>query len=148
MSKFTPSTSQIRGLFDKQVWFNDHALSLDDVHFNATGQILRMPLKDIKKIRDCHETSDRIGQYNVKHDGPCSVYLEDAIRAFFHVDALDEITPAMLVGARIWYKNQPLHTFNVGVNLIKSKILKIKAHDESEARQLVPGNLEVAYIKA
>lgn len=148
MPKFTPSTSQIRGRFDRQIWFNDNALSLGDVNFNATGQVLALSVKDIKKLRDCHESSDRLGQANVEHDGPCSVYIEQSILDFFHLDSINEITPALLSGARAWYKRQPLRTFNVRVKSVKYKNLRIKARDESEVRQLVPKNQEVAYIKA
>jgi hypothetical protein len=83
----------------------DNAISLEAVNFDATKYVLKLPLKKLQAIRDCHETSDRIGQAHVDHDGPCSVYLEDTICEFFNVTSLKEIDAELLRKARAWLKS-------------------------------------------
>ncbi|HDR8994464.1 TPA: hypothetical protein QDB01_000341 [Burkholderia vietnamiensis] len=92
--------TRIMGTYVQQVWIRDNAEEVERVEFDATLHVLCMDYERLISVRDCDETSDAIGNAHVEWDGPHSVLIEDSIRAFFGVDSLSAITPAMHQAAR------------------------------------------------
>lgn len=138
MKTFTPATPSIIGTFDRQIWTGpkeDRSESIGDVEFDATSLILNMPLAQIKKIQDCSETSDRIGQDLVEHDGPCSVYIEGAICEFFSVIGVQEITSAMLKGAKQWLNNLPEKVYVARLAFTTYVDIPVRVHHPSQVKQ-------------
>lgn len=72
-----------------------------DEAFDATAYILNMPFEALVEVSDSHDSSDTIGLAHVHHDGPHTVYIEDAMCSFFGVDDLNEVTPAAVEAKRI-----------------------------------------------
>ena len=140
MSKpFTPKTTSITGTFDKQRWTGpkeDRAESIGEVEFDATFVILQMPLKKIKQLEDCNESSDRIGQELVPHDGPCSVYIESGVCGFFGVSKLGEITPAMFAAAKQWFFNLPTKPYVARLKFVTYVDVPVQARHPSEVNSL------------
>ena len=143
-SKFTPGITNIEGVFDRQVWQNDNAVSIGETKFSATAQILRMPLAKIRALEDCSENTDQLGQQFVTHDGPCSVYITASIAKFFGVEDIKNINLVLLTSARKWYDELPKETFTITLKVSSLRRTIVRARDLSEAtlklqRQIKPG---------
>jgi hypothetical protein len=117
----------IIGSFEKQRWIDDHAESIETVEFDATETILSLPLNQIKELVDCTYSTDAIGEENVIHDGPFSVYVTHNICKFFKVDDLNDITEENISAAKKWFAQQPEKEFTIKVETGNVKIVKLKA---------------------
>lgn len=56
---------------------------LEELEFDATNYVLRMPFDQIIKIMDSDTSSDYIGMSHVDWDGMFEVCIEDAVSAYF-----------------------------------------------------------------
>jgi hypothetical protein len=136
---FQPGSSGIIGHFEKQQWTGprgDRAESLGEVEFDATDDILQMRAAELRKVKDCDETSDAIGQGHVDHDGPCEVRIESAICEFFKVSDVADITNGMLQNARKWLQSQPAGNYRARISVTTYIDLPISARHISQVQRL------------
>lgn len=129
---------RIIGRFDKQRWagrHEDNAVSIGEVEFDATERILGMKLWEIHELKDCDESSDYLGQEFIKHDGPHSVYIEDAIQAFFEVSDVKKITQNHLNTAIREMEAEPLVDYAVDVNraVVQTRTIIVQARSPGDA---------------
>lgn len=127
-------TNFIIGRYDKQRWAGpkeDRAESIGEETFDATDYILRKQPLWIRNIRDCNEKSDHIGNMYVQHDGPHSVYIEDAMCAFFGVENVTEIDQAALDKAKARYAALPSIPFRVTIQRHVTQERTITLHAKS-----------------
>jgi hypothetical protein len=133
--QFQPGTPSIIGAFEKQRWSGpkaNHAELVEEATFDATAYILQLPARETQRIKDCDGSSDDIGQRHVDHDGPCSVYIEQAIRDFFKVENLADVTPALLQKARAWLRSLPEKHYTVRLRLTNFVDVTVKSRHPSE----------------
>lgn len=117
---------------------NDDLEAVSEETFDATAEILRMPLEKIKALRDCTPDTDSIGLRYHPWDGPHDVYIEDAIQALFEdygAEHVRDITEKMLRNVRADFEMLPLQTFELTVRRIAvmDKTVTHKARTAGEA---------------
>lgn len=95
-----PSASRIIALLIREAWVNDNAVEIDDgkSQHDVTSTILAMSASDIRALDDSSDTTDDLVTHD--HTGPFRVDVCDSVCKFFGVDAIDEVTDAMLQTAR------------------------------------------------
>ncbi len=95
---------RITAVFLRQRWVNDYALpDGEPVPFDATASILALPAERIRVLRDDEYPTDALAEdlpERTAHGGPFLVRVEEAIRRFFDVENLDEITDEMVEDRR------------------------------------------------
>jgi len=134
-----PTTGTIIGRFEKQRWVGpkaDRAEEIETVEFDATDYILHMSAAELRKVEDCNYSSDAIGEAHVNHDGPFSVRIEQAICAFFGVEAVSDIKATHLRQAKAWLKSLPKKQYIARVSLHAYVDLPIMAQHPSQVRKL------------
>jgi len=102
----TAPEERIRGVFVRQAWvgaLRASCIEIERVEFDATALVLGLSLDELHELEDCSEASDDLGRQVVSHAGPCDVFVEDAIVAFFDVEVLTDITQEMLDEKRALY---------------------------------------------
>ncbi len=99
---------EIIGTFIRQQWVNDYAVEIERRQFRATEHILKMPLEALHEMKDNDESSDAIGMAHVSHEGPHEVELEEAIKEFFGVEKLGDITQEMRMRHGLIFDGQDL----------------------------------------
>lgn len=120
----------IDGRMEKQVWQGDNAMSIGEAGFDATDYVLSLTAEAIQKVTDCDYTSDYIGMALVDHDGPCEVYIEEAINSYFGVLDLSALDADRVEQARALHTQQfkaELDQKIIGerVDALKSEITKL-----------------------
>jgi hypothetical protein len=136
---FQPGAKGIVGRFDKQRWTGpkeDRAESIGEVEFDATDYILSMPLTELRQVKDCSESSDAIGTEHVDHDGPFSVYIEQAICEFFEVQAVADITPQLRQRARKWLNSLPQTQYRARLSVTTFINVPLQARHPSQIKKL------------
>lgn len=120
--KASVTNRRIIGTFYKQRWGGwkeDQAISCGEEEFDATNAVLLLEPNQVAELASMYELTDTIGRDHVEWDGPCDVYLDEAVCAFFGVGDLEEITPEALAFARSRHNPKPLeeHTLAVSVKI-------------------------------
>ena len=133
---FQPTTGTLIGRFEKQRWAGDRAEEIETVQFDATDYILNMSAAGLRKVEDCNYSSDAIGQAHVDHEGPFSVYIEQAICTFFGVEAVSDIKSTHLRQAKAWLKSLPKKQYIARVSLHTYLDLPITAQHPSQVQTL------------
>ncbi|CAM2158413.1 protein of unknown function (plasmid) [Pararobbsia alpina] len=88
-----------------QTWSNNYAVDTGDTrNVDITEDVLDLTFSEVRALRDDDETTDaliaaRSSQLN-GFDGPFSVQVTFQIAAFFGVERLSDITPAIFAQAR------------------------------------------------
>jgi len=90
------SVRRILARFVPQAWVNDYAVDIDSAQFfDVTQQIFEMPVEAIRVLRDNRESTDdlcRNGPQAFGHNGPFRVEVTEALKEFFGVESLDQLT--------------------------------------------------------
>lgn len=79
------------------------AIELDDFLIDVTRPVLELHVNSIKQLELFSEESREFGQRYIEHDGPCTVMMEDSICEFFDIEALDDLTDALVRTKRTEY---------------------------------------------
>ena len=136
---FQPTTGSIIGRFEKQRWAGpkaDRAEEIETVEFDATAYIVNMPAAALRKVEDCSCSTDDIGSAHVDHDGPFSVYIEQAICTFFGVESVSEITASHLSQAKAWLKSLPERRYIARVSINTHRDIPVIARHPSQVKTL------------
>lgn len=120
--KASLTNRRIIGTFHKQRWGGwkeDQAISCGEEEFDATNAVLLLEPHQLNELASMYELTDAIGRDHVEWDGPCDVYLDESVCAFFGVSDLEEITSEALAYVRSRYNPKPLeeHTLEVPVKI-------------------------------
>ncbi len=122
---------------DKQVWRGNNTESIGEEIIDATHEVLALTARKVRAIKDCHETSDQIGQNLVDHDGPFAVYLEAAILQFFGVNTETQITGALVRKARQLFQRQPEQEYRMQVAITMTGEYTLRAKHPSLLKSLM-----------
>ncbi|HYW76187.1 MAG TPA: hypothetical protein VFA48_06135 [Gammaproteobacteria bacterium] len=92
---------RIMARFRPQAWIRDEATDIDDGQsdFDVTRLIAAMPLRELQQLEDDEFSSDDLARRAgllARHSGPFVVEVEDALRAYFGVETMAEITQSQL----------------------------------------------------
>lgn len=71
----------------------EHAFTRE---FDATADVLTMPILGIQGLKDHFFNTDVIGARHVSHSGPSDVEIVESIKAFFDIDELTDLTKSRL----------------------------------------------------
>jgi len=120
--KASLTNRRIIGTFHKQRWGGwkeDEAISCGEEEFDATNAVLLLEPNQLNELKSMYELTDALGRDHVEWDGPCDVYLDESVCAFFGVSDLEEITSEALAFTRSRYNPKPLeeHTLEVPVKI-------------------------------
>lgn len=97
---------QVLATFQPQAWINDNAVDVDGKQdVDVTYEILRLAkadIADLHALKDARDNTDALVESKlagIGHNGPFTVWVENALRKAFNVQSLDEITEAMVESA-------------------------------------------------
>jgi len=92
---FRATNSKIMATFVPQQWINDYAVEVDGrKDFDATEQVLKLPLVEIRCLTDNRGSSDALVPAEIRdsHTGPFYVVIEQPVQHFFKAHGYDQIT--------------------------------------------------------
>lgn len=84
--------------FHPQYWIGEHAIAAGPAErVDVTAKVLAMAAEQIAAIHDCSASSDALVDPEERgHYGPYTVRCEVALRAFFGVSSLSDLTPQIV----------------------------------------------------
>ena len=93
----------VQATFQRQAWVNDNAIDTAPAEaVDVTRAVLALPLAKLRALEDNEYCSDYLVDLEaLQHSGPFYVEVEDAILEFFGVEALADVSDAMLNAARM-----------------------------------------------
>ena len=100
----TDSEKKIMAVFRPQQWREGHAIDIEEARaFDATVHVLSMSTHRIRHLQDHTFMSDALADmagFLQEHDGPYEVEIEEGLKRYFGVDALEQITEQQVENAR------------------------------------------------
>lgn len=112
---------RIVGRFDKSKWVgarDDTLQFIDSETFDATDAVLRTDLDVIQHLEDRRDNTEGIGRECVSWDGPCDVVLVQAVKDYFGVDDVYDITDTAFDIAKAIVNPPELVTMKFTVNVV------------------------------